>query len=378
MPAAGRWPNNWDGKLNRSVKYALLSLLWAAVAAYIVYAVSAAYDRRRAKIVSRLVIDVTDSSSLGHLVSSHQVREWIARSGIPTLGAKVTEVNLSGIEELIARNGFVDEVNAYVSYGGELFIDISQRRPVLRLLTDGMNAYVTSHGYVFAAPARSSLYVPVVTGSFRPPFPTSYMGFVQDYMMAERRKSDERIAELEREKYPFYKRERDNDENMRALRRMRIKKRWFEKEEAFDKRVRELREKKEELRRRYRYEERLIAEGIARIEVRQEAERVKQKKMEKSCEDFSKLITFVKFVEADDFWRSEVVQIVVSTSVSGSLEVKLVPRSGSHEVLFGRIEQVERKFDKLLRFYRNGLEHLGWDRYRTVDVRYAGQVVCKK
>src|SRR5699024_1302298 len=179
-------------------------------------------------------------------------------------------------------------------------------------------------------------------------------------------------------KYPFYKRERDNDENIRALRRMRIKKGWFEREEAFAGRVRELRAKKEALRRRYRYEERLVGEGIARIEARQEAERAKQKKLEKSYEDFCKLITFVEFVESDDFWRSEVVQIVASTSDSGALEVALVPRSGTHTVLFGRIERVEEKFDKLLRFYRHGLNHLGWDRYRTVDVRYAGQVVCRK
>ena len=200
----------------------------------------------------------------------------------------------------------------------------------------------------------------------------------KDCIEAEKRKRDERIAELEREKYPFYKRERDNDENIRALRRMRIKKGWFEREEAFAGRVRELRAKKEALRRRYRYEERLVGEGIARIEARQEAERAKQKKLEKSYEDFCKLITFVEFVESDDFWRSEVVQIVASTSDSGALEVALVPRSGTHTVLFGRIERVEEKFDKLLRFYRHGLNHLGWDRYRTVDVRYAGQVVCRK
>lgn len=356
----------------------MLFLLWTAVAAYIIHAAVVVRARRASQTVAELAIDVTDSSSQGHLVTSRQVREWIARSGTPTVGAKVSEVDLAGIERTIARNGFVDEVDAYLTYDGVLRIDLSQRRPVLRLLTDGMNAYATSDGYVFAAPARSSLYVPVVTGSFRLPFPASYSGFVRDWIDSEQRKVDERIAGLEREKYPYYKRERDNDENIRALRRMRIKKGWFEREEAFDARVRELRAKKAALRRRYRYEDRLIAQGIAAIETRQEAERAQQKKLEKCYEDFCKLITFVEFVEADDFWRSEVVQIVASTSSSGALEVSLVPRSGSHVVLFGRIEQVERKFDKLLRFYRNGLDRLGWDRYRTIDVRYAGQVVCNR
>ncbi|MFQ7502269.1 MAG: hypothetical protein ACLRMJ_02460 [Alistipes finegoldii] len=48
--------------------------------------------------------------------------------------------------------------------------------------------------------------------------------------------------------------------------------------------------------------------------------------------------------------------------------MELVPRSGRHTIVFGRIEQVERKFDKLLRFYRSGLMNIGWgvpdDRYQ--------------
>ena len=39
---------------------------------------------------------------------------------------------------------------------------------------------------------------------------------------------------------------------------------------------------------------------------------------------------------------------------------------------------VERKFDKLLRFYRSGLSSIGWSEYRTIDIRYNDQVVCKK
>lgn len=354
------------------------TLLWVAVVAYLIYAASSARAYRKQRVVRQIVVDVKDSSAHGHLVSSQQVRSWIKRSGLPALGVATDEADLAGIEALIARNGFVRRVDAYTSYDGELRIDIRQRRPVLRLLTDGRNAYVTEDGYIFAAPSQSSLYVPVVTGSYRPPFPASHTGTVADFIASERLKSEERIAELEREKYPFYRRERENDENKRELRRRRIKKGWFEKEETFARRVDELKKEKEALRRRYRYEERLIEAGIARIEARQQAERVRQKKLEKSCEDFSKLITFVEFVEADDFWRSEVVQIIASTSSSGALELSFVPRSGNFRIYFGRIERVEQKFDKLARFYRNGLDKLGWDRYRSIDVRYAGQVVCKK
>ena len=149
----------------------------------------------------------------------------------------------------------MDKTVAYVSYGGTLHIEISQRKPLVRLLTDGMNAYVTADGYVFAAPRASSLYVPVVTGSYRPPFPASYVGSVREHIDLRLGEIDERIAELEREKYPLYRREMENDRNISALRRMRIKRQWWRLEGSreFDARVDALREKKAGLRRTYRY-----------------------------------------------------------------------------------------------------------------------------
>lgn len=361
-------------------RHLLLALLWAAVAAYVIHALGTARRHRVGCVVSGIEIDIADSSAQGCLVSAGRVREWIDRSGIPTTGVPVGEVNLSGIEELIARNGFVDRTAAWVSYSGLLHIRISQREPLVRLLLDGMNAYSTDEGFVFAAPRSASLYVPVVTGPYRPPFPSDYTGDVRGHVDAEIQRIGERIATLEMEKYPFYRRERQNDRNIAALRRRRTKRRWWrlERAEAFEQRVDELRKEKASLRRRYRYEARLLHEEIARIDRQQAAERARQKKLEKSYEDFMKLLTFVERIEEDAFWRSEVVQIIAQTAPSGALEVSLIPRSGRHTILFGRLEQVDEKFDKLLRFYRKGLSSIGWESYRTIDIRYEGQVVCKK
>ena len=365
---------------SRTVRYVVLTLLWVSVAAYMLYAGATARRERKARKVARLAIEVVDSTAHGHLVSAAKVRRWIAAEGIKTVGTPVSEVDLTGIEQLIARNGFVDRVAAYLSYEGTLHVKISQREPLLRLLTDGMNAYVTAEGYVFAAPQASSLYVPVVTGSYRPPFADKYTGDVRRYVDERLREIDERIAALEREKYPLYTAELENDRNTAALRRMRIKRQWWrlESSEAFDRRVEELREKKASLRRAYRYKGQEIRRQIEHLGEEQEAERRKQKKLEKSYEDFMKLLTFVETVEDDDFWRSEVVQIAAYTTSSGALEVELVPRSGRFTIRFGRLERVEEKFDKLLRFYCRGLSTLGWDTYRSIDVRFAGQVVCRR
>ncbi len=364
----------------RWCKYLFFATLWSAAIAYVVVVAGRARLMRGERRVRALEIHIEDSTAQGYLVASERVREWIARNGIPTIGEPVDSLRLTEIEELIARNGFVDRVVARVNYNGTLRIDVSQRRPVLRLLTGGMNSYTTSEGVVFVAPKGVSRYVPVVTGSYRPPFPANYEGSVRDYVDQECVRIDQRIAELEQEKYPFYKRSLKNDKDYRELRRKRIKRRWwaFESREKFDQRVQELRQEKENGRRAHRYETRLIREGIEEIERRQAVQRREQKKLEKNYEDFMKLLTFVEHVENDDFWRSEVVQIVAHTTHSGTLEIELIPRSGQYTICFGRIEQVEEKLNKLLHFYRQGLSRLGWDKYREIDVRFDKQVVCRK
>ena len=185
--------------MNRYLRYALLALVWGAVAAYILYAGTTAQRLRAARTIGKVEIEVVDSSSMGYLVSGRMVRGWIAHSGIKTKGTAVDKVPLTQIEEMIARNGFVERVDAYVTYDGVLHVDISQRRPLVRLLVDGVDSYVTAEGYVFAAPRASSLYVPVVTGSYRPPFPAGYAGSVRAHIDTESAKVDKRIAELERE-----------------------------------------------------------------------------------------------------------------------------------------------------------------------------------
>ena len=266
----------------RVLRYILLALLWALVGGYLLFAAVSARRARSQRLVERLEIEVVDSTARGHLVSSVQVREWIERSGIPTIGTAVDAVDLSGLEALIARNGFVRSAVAHVDYAGTLRISVGQREPLLRLLTDGLDAYVTAEGYVFAAPKASALYVLVVTGPYKPPFPKEYTGDVREYVDGEIARIDARIEALEKEKYPLYQREIENDRRIDALRSRRIKRRWFESARDFERRVAELRQEKATLRRGYRYEARIIREEIDDLGRRQEEERRRQKKLAKT------------------------------------------------------------------------------------------------
>lgn len=365
--------------MQRLLRYVLLSLLWGGVAAYVCYAASLARRARSEAVVQRLEVIVADSSAHGSLVRSDEVRGWIARSGLKTVGAPCDSINLTAIEQLIASNGFVGSAEAGIGGEGVLRVVIMQRRPIVRLRLEGMDRYATNEGYLFEPPRRSARYVPVVSGSYRPPVPSRYSGSVREHIDHEQWKIDTTIHFLERSKLPHYAAERKTNLKLREVRRMRVSRRWwkFESEESFEERIIAKREEKALLRRKYRYELRCLAAEIDRIDLRQEQLRAEQKKLEKKYEDFTKLLTFVEQLEADDFWGSEVVEIIAHTAPSGALEVQLVPRSGLFTIAFGRLERIEEKLTKLDRFYRDGFPAVGWERYRVVDVRFSNQVVCR-
>ena len=372
--------------MHKSVKIVLLTLLWVFVVAFVVFFHGRARHHRANTTVHSLRVTIVDSLRDEMLVTSKLVERWIERSKIPTIGTPVGEVDLDGIEEQIRSNGFIGRASAYVTYGGELRVEVSQRRPLLRLMVDGYDCYVTSEGFVFPAPRLSAVYVPVVTGSYAPPVPKGYEGSVAEYIAREIEKSRAIVDTLQYEKVPLFKATQDIADSVRKVRRMQVERKgWlggfkgpFEDYAEFDERVAAKRAEKATLRRNLRYMDRVNEKKIAAVTARQEAEVNKQKKLQKRYEDFVKLINFVKYIEQDSFWRAEIVQIVASTMTSGDLTLELIPRTGNHTVRFGAVEDVEYKLDKLLSFYENGLRNIGWDAFRTISVEYKGQVVCTK
>lgn len=104
------------------------------------------------------------------------------------------------------------------------------------------------------------------------------------------------------------------------------------------------------------------------------------KKVQESYRFLHKLINFVSYIEDDNFWNSQIVQINVTGRPEPHTEpeVELVPRVGDHVVMLGWLDGYEQKLDKLMKFYRKALPHEGWDKWSYIDLRYDDQVVCSR
>ncbi len=86
------------------------------------------------------------------------------------------------------------------------------------------------------------------------------------------------------------------------------------------------------------------------------------------------LLSLCKHISEDGFFRSMVEQVTVTAEG----EYILVPRVGDHVVYFGNADNVEQKFADLLTLYKKGWAKDEWNAYKSVSLKYKGQIICTK
>jgi len=79
-------------------------------------------------------------------------------------------------------------------------------------------------------------------------------------------------------------------------------------------------------------------------------------------------------VMSDAFWQSQAEQF----NVLPDSTLEMVPRVGSHVVSLGRPVNIQKKLQRLRKFYQYGLSQTGWNKYQRISVEYENQIVCKK
>jgi len=88
-----------------------------------------------------------------------------------------------------------------------------------------------------------------------------------------------------------------------------------------------------------------------------------------------RVFELIEYINASSFWKAQFEQI----HVDHSGDVTLIPKLGDHKVKFGvPDEDIEDKFHRLEVFYQDGLPIEGWNKYKTINVSFKGQVVAKR
>ena len=88
---------------------------------------------------------------------------------------------------------------------------------------------------------------------------------------------------------------------------------------------------------------------------------------------FRSMMKVVNHIEGSKTWKGKIVQI----HVNDKGELTLVPREGNEVFLFGQPHSIQDKFSKMEKYYTTIIPEKGAKKYKTVDVRFEKQIVCK-
>ncbi len=359
-------------KIGRYLGYVLL---WIALIVVWRWAVGGKEEHSRTQQVMSVDISIAGGGSR-QLVDAALMQEWFTKHDVNPEGRPLAEVNLADMERVALQHSAIASANAYITHDGRVDVRLSQREPVARLRVDGYDMYIASDGYVFPASDGYAVLVPVITGDYRPIFAADHSGFVSERVCDSVARLQATIERLEKDKEPYYKQQQRYRKELRSTLNSSVRRELFMSDYEFAKRKEELAERKVEAQREYDDRTEKVDEELAALSLRQDAVREQQRYVEQAGCDFESLLGFIAEVNADRFWSAEVVQIVITGGGTKPMQVAMVPRSGRFEVDMGSAANIDGRLRTLRRVYDKVLVNVGWDKYRTISLRYDGQVVC--
>ena len=96
-------------------------------------------------------IAIADSNHAGFITSGEADR-ILQKSGMYPVGKQMKDINSRQIEEALLKNPFIKEAVCYKTDGARISILLSQRLPLLRVMSDdGQDYYIDERGYAMAS-----------------------------------------------------------------------------------------------------------------------------------------------------------------------------------------------------------------------------------
>jgi len=87
----------------------------------------------------------------------------------------------------------------------------------------------------------------------------------------------------------------------------------------------------------------------------------------------TKVFELLNYIEADEFWSAQIAQIIILENG----DIELLPQVTKQKVAFGKPEGLEKKFARLMIFYKEILPKKGWNTYSLVNLKYDNQIICE-
>ncbi len=86
------------------------------------------------------------------------------------------------------------------------------------------------------------------------------------------------------------------------------------------------------------------------------------------------LFSLSKELKNNGYWSALCDQIVVNSKN----DIILIPKTGAKKIILGQNNNFAKSLEVLTEFYNQALPYVGWEKYKTINLKYNNQIVCVK
>ena len=249
-------------------KYILISFCWVASLGGLVVLMSF-IEIKKAEVICKDVKVYIPGNQ--YFIDKEEIDNILQIKNHQLIGHHLEEINIQALESKLKANPFIESAKVYCDMDGIIWVEITQRQPILRIMNQGdQDFYVDQHGLKIPLSENFTARVLAANGFIDEPFSG---------------KIDTLHTEIARE-----------------------------------------------------------------------------------------VFATANFIRKDSLWDAQIGQIYVDQDH----EIELIPRVGNQRILLGNADSLDAKFRNLLAFYKKALPQVGWDAYKTINIKYANQVIGVK
>lgn len=154
------------------IKKVLLLFVLLLVVAYLVIALTVFNSKPANQVCRRVELVIKDSVNAG-FVTRDEVVGLLQKKGLYPIGKKMESIRTDLVEKQLNKHPLIEDAECYKTSGDALCVEVTQRLPVLRVMSNkGENYYIDNKGRIMLPASNCVAHLAVVTGNVDTAFAT--------------------------------------------------------------------------------------------------------------------------------------------------------------------------------------------------------------
>lgn len=143
----------------------LYVILAAALVSYFYYARLLREKGRNSEVCTSIRVVLLDSSQNKFVTKEEVINTVNKFNGGETIGKRIDSVKLKELEDLLDKKSAIAKSECFITRTGVMNVEITQRKPIIRIETENGGFYIDETGYIFPLITNSASYIPIITGN---------------------------------------------------------------------------------------------------------------------------------------------------------------------------------------------------------------------